>query len=241
MEEGLNTWRNSGKSNPLHERFGYLSLVGIGAPALLLGLFLRSALFLSIVDFALGALVWLGIVGGALTIVAGIVALGNEKNWWNKITESSINTGGGRMLRTRGVASSAIFILILIFFFLPWLSVGLYDNVSGADMIQANQYLSRTLADSGATVPLIIAFILAIAGTSMFFVRAEKGKLIRAGIGGVGILCIFAFIVLASGALPSGASVGWGIGLVLSAVGYIAAIIIQFVPMPSADQPPKGK
>ena len=40
--------------NPMHDRYGYLSLVAFGAAVLLLGLLLRSDFFLSIVDFRAG-------------------------------------------------------------------------------------------------------------------------------------------------------------------------------------------
>ena len=52
--------------NPAHERFGYLSLVVVGAVVLAIGLLVRSDLFLSVVGFVLEIIGWLGILGAAL-------------------------------------------------------------------------------------------------------------------------------------------------------------------------------
>ncbi len=75
--------------NPAHERFGYLSLVAFGAAVLLLGLLLRSDLFLSIVNFVLEILGWVGILGGAAIAAAGVAAFGNERGWWDRLIEFS--------------------------------------------------------------------------------------------------------------------------------------------------------
>lgn len=62
--------------NPLHERFGSLSLVAVGAVVLLLGLLLRSDLFLSIVGTVLEITGWVGVIGGVVLAAAGVVAYG---------------------------------------------------------------------------------------------------------------------------------------------------------------------
>ena len=49
--------------NPAHERFGYLGLVVAGAVVLVIGLLVRSDLFLSVVGVVLEILGWLGIHG----------------------------------------------------------------------------------------------------------------------------------------------------------------------------------
>ena len=71
--------------NPLHDKYGYLSLVVFGAVVLAIGLLVRSDLFLSIVGFVLEILGWLGILGGAAIVAAGVAAFGHERGWWNRI------------------------------------------------------------------------------------------------------------------------------------------------------------
>ena len=75
--------------NPMHDRYGYLSLVAFGAAVLLLGLLLRSDFFLSIVNFVLEIIGWVGILGGAAITTAGVVAFGNERGWWDRLIEFS--------------------------------------------------------------------------------------------------------------------------------------------------------
>ena len=75
--------------NPMHDRYGYLSLVAFGAAVLLLGLLLRSDFFLSIVNFVLEIIGWLGILGGAAIAAGGVAAFGNERGWWDRLIEFS--------------------------------------------------------------------------------------------------------------------------------------------------------
>ena len=79
--------------NPLHDKYGYLSLVVFGAVVLAIGLLGRSDLFLSIVGFVLEILGWLGILGGAAIVAAGVAAFGHERGWWNRIIEANGQSG----------------------------------------------------------------------------------------------------------------------------------------------------
>ena len=65
--------------NPMHDRYGYLSLVVVGAVVLAIGLLVRSDLFLSVVGFVLEIIGWLGILGGAAIAAGGVAAFGNER------------------------------------------------------------------------------------------------------------------------------------------------------------------
>ena len=65
--------------NPLHERFGYLGVVVLGIVVLLISLLLRSDVFLTFVGVVLEILGWVGILGGATTVIADIAAFGNER------------------------------------------------------------------------------------------------------------------------------------------------------------------
>ena len=128
--------------NPAHERYGYLSLVVAGAVVLAIGLLVRSDLFLSVVGFVLEILGWLGILGGAAIVAAGVAAFGNERGWWNRIIEAN-GQSGAKLPLIRGLSGSALFLLVILFFFLPWMSISCFDEelltVSGADIMGITQ------------------------------------------------------------------------------------------------------
>ena len=243
--------------NPLHERYGYPSLVVFGAVVLLFGLLLRSDLFLDIINFVLEVLGWVGILGGAALAITGLVAYGSERGWWDTITGFE-----GRMPPGRGLSGSALFLLTLIFFFLPWMSVSCFDeefvSVSGTDIMGITKAddlpdelssgdfgISDALASEA--VLLYVAATLAIAGGALFFVPGSKGSYTRAGIAGVGIVCILVFLLLTLSSVASemGVSIGEleeaGIdvsikfGLWLTLVGFMAAGVVQFVPLLSRN------
>ena len=156
---------------------------------------LRSDFFLSIVDFVLELLGWAGILGGAAIAAAGVVAYGNEKGWWDRLIESS-GQSDKRFPMVRGLSSSAVFLLVLLFFFLP---VG-------------------------------------------------RGSYIRAGLAVVGLLCLLAYVFLTLSSAASelgvgigeleeaGLEIGWKIGFWLSLLALVVVIVLQFIPMPSANE-----
>ncbi len=57
--------------NPLHERFGYLGVVVLGIVVLLIGLLLRSDIFLTVVGVILEILGRVGILGATTTVIRG--------------------------------------------------------------------------------------------------------------------------------------------------------------------------
>ena len=69
--------------NPLHERYGYASLIVVGVAGLAIGLLIRSDLFLNLTELVLTVVGWAGAVAGALIAAAGIGAVGNERKWWS--------------------------------------------------------------------------------------------------------------------------------------------------------------
>ena len=252
--------------NPAHERFGYLSLVAFGAAVLLLGLLLRSDLFLSIVNFVLEILGWVGILGGAAITTAGVVAFGNERGWWDRLIEFS-GQSKKKYPMIRGLSGSALFLLVLVFFFLPWMSVSCFGDevltASGADVMGITRIddIPSDVADGdygigdalgSEAVLLYVAALLAIAGGVLFFLPEKRGSYIRAGVAGAGLLCILAFVFLTLSSIASEMGVGigeledagivvsWKFGLWLSLLGFIAAAALQFVPMPSADKDEMG-
>ena len=248
--------------NPLHDRFGYLSLVALGVGVLLLGLLLRSDVFLGIVDFVLELLGWAGILGGAAIAAAGVVAYGKERGWWDRLIESS-GQSEKRLPMVRGLSSSAVFLLALLFFFLPWMSVSCFDEelatVSGTDIMGITKVddIPSEIADDdygiadalGSEAALLyVAALLVIVGGSVFFLPERRGSYIRAGLAGVGLLCLLAYVFLTLSSAASelgvgigeleeaGLEIGWQIGFWLSLLALVVVIVLQFIPMPFADE-----
>ena len=248
--------------NPLYEKYGHLSLAVFGVGVLLLGLLLRSDFFLSIVDFVLELLGWAGILGGAAIAAAGVVAYGNEKGWWDRLIESS-GQSGKRFPMVRGLSSSAVFLLALLFFFLPWMSVSCFGEelvtVSGTDImgimkvddipseIASGDYGIGDALGSEAAL-LYVAALLVIVGGSVFFLPEGRGSYIRAGLAVVGLLCLLAYVFLTLSSAASelgvgigeleeaGPEIGWKIGFWLSLLALVVVIVLQFIPMPSANE-----
>ena len=248
--------------NPLHERFGYLSLVVFGAAVLMLGFLLRSDIFLSVVGFVLEVLGWADICGGAAIAIAGVAAFGGDKGWWGRIGESGAGVDG-RLSLARGLSGSALFVLVLIFLFLPWMSISCFGEevltVSGADVMgitEIDDIPSDVAGDDygigdalGSEAALLyLAALLAIAGAALFFLPDRQGSYTRAGIAGAGIVCIIAFVFLSLSSVASemgvgigeleeaGVGISWKFGLWLSLLAFIGAIAVQFVPLPGTDR-----
>lgn len=248
--------------NPLHDKCGYLSLIAIGIVVLLVGVLLRSDLFLSVVNFVLELLGWIGILGGIVIAAAGVAAHGNERGWWNGLINYS-GQSEKRFPMFRGLSSSAVFLLVLIFFFLPWMTISCFDEelatISGADMMGITQVddIPRGVTDDdygisdalGSEAALLyVAALLVIAGGVVFFLPEGQGRYVRAGIAGAALLCILAFIFLSLSSTASelgvgigelgdaGVGISWKIGFWLSLLALILAAIFQFIPMPFADE-----
>ena len=248
--------------NPLHERFGYLSLLVFGAAVLLLGLLLRSDIFLSVVGFVLEVLGWAGICGGAAIAIAGVAAFGGDKGWWGRIGESGAGVDG-RLSLARGLSGSALFVLVLIFLFLPWMSISCFGEevltVSGADIMgitEIDDIPSDVTGDDygigdalGSEAALLyVAALLAVVGAALFFLPGRQGSYTRAGIAGAGLACIIAFVFLSLSSVASemgvgigeleeaGVGISWQFGLWLSLLAFIGAIALQFVPLPGTDR-----
>ena len=248
--------------NPLYEKLGHLSLAVFGVGVLLLGLLLRSDFFLSIVDFALELLGWAGILGGAAIAAAGVVAYGQERGWWDKLIERS-GQSEKRLPMVRGLSSSVVFLLVLLFFFLPWMTINCFDEelvtVSGTDFMGitkvedippeiANDDYGIADALSSEAALLYVTALLVIAGGALFFLPEDRGRYIRAGLAGAAILCVLAFVFLTLSSAASdidvgigelgeaGLEIGWKTGFWLSLLALVVVIVLQFIPMPSANK-----
>lgn len=221
--------------DPLHGRFGYLSLSMYGIVLLLLGVLIRSDFFINIVSLVLKIIGWASVAGGAGIAIVGVVAFGYERGWWDKIMERTGGDAGqadSKMQYVRGLSSSALFIITLLFFFLPWVSV--FVPVSAIQMmgiIESDIIGEPDIGQGLSDAPLLyVMAALSIIGAALFFLPQKMGGYIRAGIAGVSILFIALFVVIATEEI-----LGFAYGLWLTTLGYIAVVIIQFVPLPFAE------
>ena len=170
----------------------------------------------------------------------------------------------GRTPIIRGISGSALFVLVLVFFFHPWMSVTCFDEevltTSGADMMGITRIddIPSDVTDGdygigdalGSEAALLyLAALAAIAGAALFFLPEGQGRYIRAGLAGAGLVCVLLFIFLTLSSVASelgvgigeleeaGLSISWEYGLWLSLLFFIAAAVLQFVPMPKTEQP----
>ena len=226
--------------NPAHERFGYLSLVVVGALVLAIGLLVRSDLFLSVVGVVLEIIGWLGIPGGAATVTVGVAAFGNERGRWDRIIEAN-SRSGAKMPLALGLSGSALFLLAILCFFLPWMSVSCFDeeilSASCTDIMGIMQIddISSEIADDdygigdalgSEAVLLYVAFLFTVAGIVclIFFVLLS-------------LLSVVSELGVGIGELEdAGIDINWKMGFWLSLVANIAAIAIQFMPRSFADE-----
>ena len=251
--------------NPLHERFGYLSLVAYGVVLALIGLFVRSHILITIINFVLEVIGWIAIIGGIAVALAGVAAFGHEKGWWDKIIASNqaadASAGASpKIPMFRGLSGAGVSVLILIFFIIPWVSFSCLGEeivtLSATDImaITSVEELDDALSQAGEdeygitdaiaseAALLYIAALLAIAGGALFFLPGKKGNYIRAGISGAGILSLVLYLIitivqLGSEAADAGVEISWKIGFYLAVLGFIAATALQLAPLPFADAP----
>ena len=229
---------------------------------LALGLLLRSDLFLSVVNFVLELLGWVGILGGAAIAAAGVVAYGHQNGWWEGLIERS-GQSGKRFPMIRGISGSVVFLLVLLFFFLPWMTISCFNEelvtLSGTDIMgitRVDDIPSGVAEDDygigdalGSEAALLyVAALLAIAGGALFFLPEGQGRYVRAGLAGAGLICILAFVFLTLASTASelgvgigelgeaGVGIGWKIGFWLSLLALVVVIVLQFIPMPFAEE-----
>ena len=162
-----------------------------GAVVLAIGLLVRSDLFLSVVGFVLEIIGWLGILGGAAIAAGGVAAFGNERGWWDRLIEFS-GQSERKYPMIRGLSGSALFLLVLVFFFLPWMSVSCFGEevltASGADVMGITQIddIPSDVANGGYGIGdalgseaalLYVAALLAIAGGRALLPARKAGQL----------------------------------------------------------------
>ena len=143
---------------------------------------------------------WAGVVASAVIAIAGVAAVGAEREWWSLPTAGDLT----RPRMRRGISSSALFVLALAFFFLPWAGVSCFGEeigeFSGAKMmgIVENDDLPREFyerdysvmdAIASESVLLYIAGLLLIAGAGAFAMMGKNAKVTRIGLSAGVAIC----------------------------------------------------
>lgn len=229
---------------------GELIAIAAGIGTIAVGLIIRTDIFTLIMSIILEILGWASVVAGIVAIGAAIYSYGNKRAWWDPAIKFVREKNLTPMLR--GIFSSAIFFLVLLFLLLPWLSLSGYgdpESAPGISMLAVtDSSLGGAFRDAGALGVIFIiapylAVLCAIAGVALFFLREDRrGNHIRAAIGGVGLLAliilpVFTQLFIAETFSRLGLSLNWAIGYWLSVIAFIAAIALQYIPMPFADAP----
>ena len=236
--------RLSESYNRMRSRMSSIGMIVIGIVVVILSFFIRSDIFETILD-VVGLL---GIIAGLTATGAGIYMLGDEKGWWDRL-----RSGDRAEPRARLITSPVLFLLVLAFLTLPWLSIKCEDEkvitVTGLDMVTLEEKVVRTPAGRDTLAPEVtdailvyVAAVIAVAGAALLFVPMNRDhkRYTRAALGGLGVLALAGFVVqmvLRVASQTEGvASVSMEYGYYLSVAAFLAAVVVQFVPMP----PPKA-
>ena len=220
-------------------RTGNMGVIVIGVGLTILSYFIRTDVFEAILDIV--GLV--GILAGLVITAAGIYWLGDEKGWWD-----TLKAGDRAEPRVRLTASPALFLLVLLFFTLPWMTIKCDGEdvvtVSGLDMVALEETVISTPAGRDTLSPefsdaifVYLAALLAVAGIVLIFVPMHRDakRYTRAAIAVLGLLALSGFwvqMMLRVDAETEGlASVSMEYGFFLSALSFVAALALQFVPM----------
>ena len=229
---------------------GELITIAAGIGTIAIGLIIRTDIVATIMAIVLEILGWAAVVAGIVAIGAGIYSYGAKRHWWDPAIKFVREKNLTPMLR--GIFSSATFFLVLPFLLLPWLSLSGYgdpESAPGISMLAVtDSSLGGAFRDAGVVGIIFIiapylAVLCAIAGVALFFLREDRrGNHIRAAIGGVGLLAliilpVFTQLFIAGTFSQLGLSLNWEIGYWLSVIAFIAAIALQYIPMPFADVP----
>lgn len=240
---------------------GELITIAAGVGAIAVGLIIRTDIVALIMAFILEILGWAAVAAGIGAIGAAIYSYGAKRHWWDPVIAFIRQKNLTPMLR--GIFSSGAFFLVLLSLLLPWMSISAFgesESALGISMLGVTGSSGASdFGDAGAlgaiaVIALYLALLLAIAGVALFFLREDqRGKHIRAAVGAAGLLALIIFplatmLAISSAARISigdlarlsdalGISLNWSVGYWLSLIAFIAAIALQFVPLPFADAP----
>lgn len=240
---------------------GELITIAAGVGAIAAGLIIRTDIVALIMAIILEILGWAAVLAGIAAIGAAIYSYGAKRHWWDPVIAFVRRKNLTPMLR--GIFSSGAFFLVPLSLLLPWMSISAFgesEGVLGISLLGITESSGSSDLGGGGALGVIagiafyLALLLAIAGVALFFLREDqRGKLIRAAIGGAGLLALIIFPLATILAISSAARIGigdllrlsdalgislnWSVGYWLSLIAFIAAIALQFVPLPFADAP----
>ena len=223
----------------LSSRVNNISIILIGVLVVLVSFFIRTDIFETILEIV-GIL---GILAGLVITAAGIYWFGDEKGWWNMLREGDRAEPRGRL-----IGSPALFLLVLLLFTLPWMTIKCEGEdvvtVTAVEMITLEETIVSTPAGRDTLSPevtdsalIYVAAVLAIAGIVLLFfpMHRDTKRYTRAVLGALGALSLLGFMAQMIWRIHSGteglASVSMEYGFYLSVMAFVAVIALQFVPM----------
>ena len=91
--------------NPLHAKYGYPSLIGIGIAVIVVGIIVQSDAVARVFELILGMIGLVGILGGSAIAIAGTIGYANERGWVN-LPAGSGGVAGDETGEAQGSATS---------------------------------------------------------------------------------------------------------------------------------------
>ena len=220
-------------------RMGHFGVIAVGIGLILVSYFIRTDIFEAILDVVglAGILVGLGVAA------IGLYMLGEEKGWWDRLKE-----GDRAEPRIRLISSPLLFLLVLLFLALPWMTIKCEGEdvvtVTGLEMVMLEEKVVGTPAGRDTLSPetsdavfVYIATVTALVGAALVFIpmNRDRKRYARAALGVLGVLALVGFVaqmMLRVDSETEGlASASMEYGFYLSVVAFLAAIALQFVPM----------
>ena len=232
----------SGLSNfkdRINGRVSNIGIIIIGVLVATVSFFIRTDIFETILDIV-GIL---GILAGLVITAAGTYWFGDEKGWWDRLSEGDRAEPRGRL-----IGSPALFLLVLLLFTLPWMTIKCEGEdvvtVTAVDMITLEESIISTPGGRDTLSPevtdsalIYVAAVLAIAGIVLLFVPMHRDtkRRTRAALGALGALSLLGFMAQMIWRVHSEteglASVSMEYGFYLSLLAFVAVTALQFVPM----------
>ena len=233
----------------IRSRTSNIGLIAIGVALMFVSFFIRTDIFEAILDIV-GIL---GVLAGLVITIAGIYLFGDERGWWDRLREGDRAEPRGRL-----IVSPALFLLVLLLFTLPWMTIKCEDEdvvtVTAVDMITLEETIISTPAGRDTLSPevtdsalLYVAAVIAVAGIVLLFVPMHRDtkRYTRAVLGALGALSLLGFMAQMIWRVHSEteglASVTMEYGFYLSVLAFVAVTALQFIPMSvPPDEPPEA-
>ena len=142
--------------------------------------------------------------------------------------------------------SSALFVIALAFFFLPWMTLSCEGSeitmMSGFDALTLEEIELDVAIDgqdvsyTASAVCVYIALLAGVLGALAFLVGGKNGRRAQASLGIVGVLALLGVMLTAAqkvSGFDAPVEISWRIGFWLTMAGFIAAAAVRCVPLPA--------